>query len=481
MASARGRLLAFLGIVALGAAGFGWLQYSGDAPKKRDAKDRGRAVRTLDVQPIEVVPRVTGYGVVQAQRTWQAVAEVGGTIVQVADNLEVGRTIEKGTQLFKIDPGSYELEQNRVEASVRGVRAQIAEIKTREESARANLKIERRVLDLANKDLERAKKAFEGGLGAQTGVEQAERGVLTAQKSVQSLENTLLELPASRRVLEAQIAQQEAGVEGARKDIAKTTVVAPFTMRIREVNASLHQAVGSGQVVVVGDGIDVMEVAAHMPVGTIGPLMGPSDAPPTVVPPSTDGPEVEPLGEGGAAPATSAAPEPEPAPAPRRPSRASRISALIRLKSQDVEQSWEGKFRRFQGVDPTTRTVGVVVEVSTPRRRPGQTGPPLSSGMHVEVELRGVARKNCLAIPRAALVGTKVYVVGKEERLEMREVEIEILQEQYACISKGLSQGDSLVLTSLSPAVEGMLLSPRKDDAAATWLSTVAKGEPVAP
>ena len=169
MASARGRLLAFLGIVALGAVRFGWLQYSGDAPKKRDAKDRGRAVRTLDVQPIEVVPRVTGYGVVQAQRTWQAVAEVGGTIVQVADNLEVGRTIEKGTQLFKIDPGSYELEQNRVEASVRGVRAQIAEIKTREESARANLKIERRVLDLATKDLERAKKALEGGLGAQTG------------------------------------------------------------------------------------------------------------------------------------------------------------------------------------------------------------------------------------------------------------------------------------------------------------------------
>lgn len=471
MASTRRRWAGFIVLILLGLGGFGWLQYSGDPPKRRSARDRGRSVRVLEVKPLEVVPRVTGYGVVQAQRTWQAVAEVGGTIVGVADDLEVGRTIQKGTRLFKIDPGSYELERNRGEASVRGVRAQIAEIKTREESARASLKIEKRVLDLAVKDLERAKKAFEAGLGPQTGVEQAERGVLAAQKSVQSLENTLLELPASRRVLEAQIAQQEAGVEGARKDLAKTEVLAPFTMRIREVNASLHQAVGAGQVVVVGDGIDVMEVAAHMPVGTIGPLMGPrtAPAPPPAEPADDPAGPLDPLGEGGGSPV---------APTPRRPSRASSISALIRLKSQDVEVSWDGKFRRFQGVDPTTRTIGVVVEVDTPRRRQGRSGPPLSSGLHVEVELRGVPRADCLAVPRAALLDTKVHVVGKDDRLELRDVEVDIIQEQYVCIAKGLAAGDRVVLTALTPAVEGMLLTPRADETAATWLAAVAKGQP---
>ncbi len=494
LSSNRGRLLVFIGLVAAGGAGFGWLQISGDPPRRRNPNDRGRAVRVIEVKPLEVVPRVTGYGVVQAQRSWQAVAEVGGTLVEIADNLEVGRTVQKGTRLFKIDPGNYELERNRGEASVRGVRAQIAEIKTREESARSSLALEKKILELAIKDLERAKKAQEAGLGPQTAVEQAERGVLTAQKSVQALENTLLELPASRRVLEAQIAQQEAGVAGARKDIARTEVVAPFTMRIREVNASLHQAVGSGQVVVVGDGVDVMEVAAHMPIGTVGPLMGPRDTaspPPSPAPDPTEAPkplELTPDGSGGdaplagsAVPAGSAAPTVEdgatPAPATPGPSRASRISATISLKSQDVEVSWEGKFRRFQGVDPTTRTVGVVVEVTDPRRRQGRTGPPLSAGMHVEVELKGVPRADCLAIPRSALFDTKVYVAGAEDRLEIRDVEIDILQEQFVCVAKGLAPGDRVVLTALAPAVEGMLLAPRNDETAAVWLGAVAKGE----
>jgi hypothetical protein len=147
----------------------------------------------------------------------------------------------------------------------------------------------------------------------------------------------------------------------------------------------------------------------------------------------------------------------------------------VRLKSQGVERTWNGTFRRFEGIDPATRAMGVVVEVTEPGLRGG--GPPLLPGMYVEVELRGAERPACLAVPRTALHEDIVYVVGKRERLELRAVETDLLQEQFACISKGVKAGEQVVLTELAPAVEGMLIIPRPDETASVWLSAVARGE----
>lgn len=242
-------------------------------------------------------------------------------------------------------------------------------------------------------------------------------------------------------------------------DLARTEVVAPFTMRIQQLNASLHQAVSSGQVVLVGNGIDVMEIPAQLLVGAIGPLLGRRK--------STT------IADGDAG--TAGAPSPTPEGSRRGRGRVSSIQAIVRLKSQGVERIWNGTFRRFEGIDPATRAMGVVVEVTEPRQRGG--GPPLLPGMYVEVELRGAERPACLAVPRTALHEGIVYVVGKRERLELRTVETDLLQEQFACISKGVKAGEQVVLTELAPAVEGMLIIPRPDETASVWLSEVARGE----
>lgn len=46
-------------------------------------------------------------------------------------------------------------------------------------------------------------------------------------------------------------------------------------MRLREVNVGLQQVVSGGQVLVVGDGIDVFEIPALVPVGSLGALLPP--------------------------------------------------------------------------------------------------------------------------------------------------------------------------------------------------------------
>lgn len=436
----------FLAFVLAGVGVYSWLQWSRAAPKQRPAVEQGRPVRVIELAPLDVVPRTIGYGAVEAQREWQALAEVSGMVVEVADRLEVGRVVPEGTVLLKIDPGSYAIEQGRSEAVVKAVRAQIAEIKARETSAASNLKIDERALGLARGELERVRALYEQGAVPLTDVEVAERAVITAEKTVQTFRNTLGELPATRRVLEAQLEQQQAGVATTKMELAKTEIVAPFTMRLREVNAAAQQVVSGGQVLVVGDGIDVFEVPAQVPVGSLGTLLPPRRA---------DEAKQE----------------------PGAPSRLEAIEAIVRLDGQGVQRTWTGKFRRFGGIDPNTRMMLAVVQVEDAREPGGQQGPRLNRGLYVEVELRGPPRPGCLAVPRAAYHDGTLHVVGAEDKLELRKVETTLVQEEFVCVAGEVQAGDKIVVTDLVPALTGMLLAPRVDDEGREALARAARGE----
>ncbi|MCY1054532.1 hypothetical protein [Nannocystis sp. SCPEA4] len=435
----------FIAFVLVGAGVYAWQQASRAAPGKRAAVEQGRPVRVLELAPLEVIPRTFGYGAVEAQREWQALAEVSGTVVEVADRLEVGRVVQEGTVLLKIDPGTYAIEQGRSEAVVKAVRAQIAEIKAREASAASNLKIDERSLELARGELARVRSLYEQGAAPLTDVEIAEKAVITAEKTVQTFRNTLSELPATRRVLEAQLEQQQAGVATTKLSLAKTEIVAPFTMRLREVNAALQQVVTGGQALIVGDGIDVFEIPAQVPVGSLGSLLPPR--------------------------------KPDEArPEPGAPSRLEAIEAIVRLEGQGVQRSWKGKFRRFGGIDPNTRMMIAVVQVDD-AREPGSQGPRLNRGLYVEVELRGPPRADCLAVPRAAYHDGTLHVVGAEDKLELRKVEATLVQEEFVCVTGEVQAGDKIVLTDLVPALAGMLLAPRVDDEGTAALARAARGE----
>ncbi|MCA9693135.1 MAG: hypothetical protein KC636_26300 [Myxococcales bacterium] len=510
------RALVFTGLTATGVVVFFWLHRPGDAARRRKPREAGQPVRVLEVAEYTAAPKAIGYGVVEAQRNWQGVAEVGGRVIEMNERLEVGRLVREGTTLFKIDPGSYELEKSKTEATVKAARAQIGELKAREASARANLKVEEKVLELARKDLERLQSLYAQGNVALLDVETAEREVLSAERSVLSIKNTLAELPASRKVLEANLEQYRAGVKGADLELTRTELVAPFTMRIREVNAIEGQAISAGQVLVIGDAVDVMEVPAQLPIASVTPLRGRGrrgargdaaergeeaagasaetrgadgdgardrgdagdGAEADRVPEETGERDAGPPGEGAAAAGERPAAGEQPAEGGggrRGPGR--QIHATVRLKSQGLRASWPAEFRRFEGIDAATQTMGVIVQVSEPRRREDRSQPRLTPGMHVEVELRGAPQPGCKAIPMSALHDGVVWIVDDKERLELRPVEVAFAQEEFACVTGGLSVGERVVLTDIAPAVAGMALTPRVDESAAERLATAAAGE----
>lgn len=448
------RIITFVCITALGVIAYVWLTRSGEAPKPRAKRERGQPVRVIVVSETAAVPRVTGYGEVAASRSWQGLAEVGGTIIEMGADVQLGRVVGEGTVLFEIDPEELELEKRRTVASAKGVRAQIGELKARESSAKASLAIEEKVLALAQKELERSESLYRTGNASQTELEAAEASVLSAQKSVVSLQNTLAELPAARRILEAQLEEVDAGVTGAELVLTRTKIVAPFRMRIAELSVTTGQTVSAGQVVLVGEGLDKLEVSARLPIGGIDPLL-PTRGQRTRAQPEPANPE----------PAT----EQPPTPAPEQPRTGwfdrigEAVTPTVRLHMNGVDAAWPARFSRFAGVDPLTRTTGVVVEIDRSQRRAGSRDVRLSSGMHVSVEFVGAAKPGCLALPTDAVHDGVVFVVGEGERLELRTIEVDWAQEEFVCLASGVVAGEQVIVSQVVPAVDGMRVLPTVD------------------
>ncbi|MEO0717934.1 MAG: efflux transporter periplasmic adaptor subunit, partial [Pseudomonadota bacterium] len=74
-----------------------------------------------------------------------------------------------------------------------------------------------------------------------------------------------------------------------------------------------------------------------------------------------------------------------------------------------------------------------------------------------------------IVVPRSAVNEGRVLVADDENRLRRRDVEVRAIQGDEALITGGLSAGERIVLSDLSPAIEGMLLEPVEmsgDDAA---------------
>ncbi len=442
----------FVGLILLGVVVFLVLKGTRAQPKKRPPTELGKAVRVLAIADVAVVPRAIGYGIVNAKQQWEMVAQVGGRVIEMSELLAVGKIIPKGTLLLRIDPEDYQLAASQQAATVAGIKAQIAQLTAQEKSAKASLAIEEKSLDLAKRDLDRKRKLFQSGSVSQTEVDGAERSLLTQQKAVQQLRNGLRELPAQRRVLGAQIKERQAGVKGAQLGIQRTEIVAPFDVRIRQLNVEASEVVSPNQVLAVGDGIDVAEVPAQLTLSALRPIF-----------------RFRALATGKA---------PLTAMSTSKVLEQAEVTALVRLTSGEVRGHWEARLDRFGNVDSTTRTISVVVSIDEPFRNamPGKR-PPLLSGMYVEVELRGPSRKGCKAVPRSALHDDQIYLVNTESRLERRPVKVAFRQATFVCLESGVEPGEQVVLTDLVPVVEGMLLDARPDEAAATRLTAAVKGE----
>jgi hypothetical protein len=92
--------------------------------------------------------------------------------------------------------------------------------------------------------------------------------------------------------------------------------------------------------------------------------------------------------------------------------------------------------------------------------------------MFVRVVLKGHTQPGRIIIPRNAVRSGKVYVMNDQQRLEQREIKLLYNQEQVSVVENGITENESIVVTDLIPAVNGMLLTASNDEKLQQYLDS---------
>ena len=448
--------LLFLPPVILGLALLFFFANQKDAPQRKAPEELARPARVIVAEPLDLVPRVLGYGSVRPSKVWNGVAQVSGEVVALHPDFKKGAIMAAGSEIVRISPSDYELAIAQAEANIRAAEARLEELSISAENTRANLKIEKRVLELRQAELARKTKLLERGTVAQAAVDQEMRDTLAQRKAVQDLENTLRLIPTQIAVQEEQKAVSSAELARAKLDLARTRITLPFPARIAEVNVEITQFVQAGQTLAVADGLDTAEIEAQVPISQFQSLVRAvaGDSMPEGILPETLGRIVRELG----------------------------FAVTVRLGSGKDATTWSGRFARISdSVDPETRTIGVIAAVDDnyASARPGAR-PPLAKGLFVEVEISAKPLPDRLVIPRSALHDGTLLVMNAENRLEVRPVVPELFQGDIVAIAQGLAPGERVVVSDLVPVVEGMLLEAHEDEGlAATLRAKAGAAEPL--
>ncbi|MEJ1402121.1 MAG: HlyD family efflux transporter periplasmic adaptor subunit, partial [Candidatus Sedimenticola sp. (ex Thyasira tokunagai)] len=279
-------------------------------------------------------------------------------------------------------------------------------------------------------------------------LESQERSLLGQQQVVQAQKNTLNLIPSQKALLQAQLARHQATLAAARRNLANTKIRLPFTGRIAEVNVEQERYIREGEVLARVDGMARAEIETQIPIEQMSHLV-------------PHGTTVNILNRG------------------EMPTRERMgISARVQLQEGALSADWDARFARFSNtLDPKTRTIGVIVEVDEPYSQvlPGSR-PPLIKGLFVEVTLTGKPRPGSPVVPRSALHDGHILIADGENRLRKKAVQITLLQPEYAVISAPLAEGEQLVISDLTPAIDGMLLKPQVDDQALQRLTRLTGG-----
>lgn len=222
-----------------------------------------------------------------------------------------------------------------------------------------------------------------------------------------------------RAEAKANLRAAEADLSVARLNLARTSISVPFDGRVRSKNADIGQYVTPGTKLgrVYSTAVAEIRLAlSDSQLATVGLPIGYSES-------DGDGPRVM-------------------------------FDAII----AGVSHSWQGRIVRTDAaLDASTRVLYAIAEVEAPYNAGADNGVPLAMGLYVNATIDGVAMRNAITVPRAALrSGDKVYVIAKDGTLDIRTVTISYSDAEKIVLSGGIEAGEQVVVSPVRSPRDGM-------------------------
>ena len=221
---------------------------------------------------------------------------------------------------------------------------------------------------------------------------------------------------------EAFLEVAKAQVSSAAKKLNKTEIIAPYAGRIQNVNIDLGTTIIPGQPVGAMYTSSEIEITLAVKDNDLQFLSIPMDG--------------------------------------RKLNPSEQASVVIESFYKGKTQSWKGKLERVDGViDPVTRMINLIAVFKNDFIESDK--PNLPIGLFVEAKIDGITLKNIFEIPINSISeDNEVYIVDKDNQLELRELTILKKYSEFVIIKDGLKAGERIVTSKLSTASNGINVNP---------------------
>jgi multidrug efflux pump subunit AcrA (membrane-fusion protein) len=410
-----------------------------------------RLVEVIRARQIPFRARVLAYGNVEPSITLNATTEVSGEISYLHPNLKAGETLPAGTLVVRIDAVDYALSLKQTQEDLKASRSSLRELESEQKSTQRSLQLARENLTVGKAELNRLREVYEKKLIAKSTLDAEEQVAIQLRQQVGDLQGKLDGFDSRRQSIEAQVARAEQEVQNRTTILGRTEISLPFDARIGTVSVNENEFVAIGSPLFEAIDLKGVEISAQLPMVSMSKLVSHLDGQTSAMQQFVDtgGHINDSLG----------------------------LSAQVRLVSNMPNAVWEARVLRIsESIDATRQTLGVVVGVDKPYEKiiPGQR-PPLLKGMYTAVELLAPQR-SAMVIPRKAMHQGRVYIADANDKLEIRAVEIQFGQEDVVVVRSGLDEGERVIITDLTPVIEGMPLQVTATAAAETELEQHALG-----
>ena len=375
-------------IIILAVAIFGFKALSANKPEPETSTEERAPLAAfaerIDRRTLQF--EVTTQGEVRPRSEISVTPQVAGRVVFVSDKFVDGGFIPKGQTIARLDTADFELAVVRAKSGVA--------------AAQQRLVREQAEADLALKDLQ-------------------ELGIADSS-------------PLARR--EPQLAEAQAGLDSAYAQLSeanlaldRTTIRAPFGVRVRDRATDVGQFVSPGQNLGSIFAVDSVEVTL----------------------PLTD----EQMGQLGLPLAFSASRE---TPGPE---------VVFSATVGGQMRHWTGIITRTSAaVNSQSRLINVIGKVTDPYGAGADNGAPMAPGLFVTATLAGKTIEDALWAPRSAVRGNDQLFIGDQKNgtLSIRTIDVLYTDASGAYFASGAEPDELAVTSPVQAPFDGMQLSVRE-------------------
>ena len=401
-----------------------WLM---NRPKAQRRPPQSEAVRVeiKEVAPETETVVVSAMGTVVPAKEIQLASRVGGEIIGVHPGFVPGGRFRAGDVVVRVDPKDYELavlqreaELQKAEADVEQKAGDVIQRASAVTKADSDLTIEMGQQEVAKREYELLAQDLKGAGKAlvlrQPQLQAAKANCESARAALKSAEGAV-------KAAKATHAAGKVALEDAKLDLARTMVKAPFNALVKRQQVDLGSQISAGSTLGSLVGTDKYWVQVLVPLSQLKWIRVPGTN-------SETGSTVRVYHESAWG------------------KDAFRTGTVERLMA-DLES--QGRMARLLvSVDDA-----LGLKLALEKRH------PLVLDAYVRAEIEGRDLPNIVRISRTALRdGNRVWVMGKDNKLEIRNVTIAWSGPDHVCVSQGLNRGDKLIVSDLGAPVPGMAL-----------------------